>query len=177
MFNKKMICSTIFSLLFLFVFTTTAEAVYIGCGTRIGHSSWSSDFGAKTFWYRPDYSGEKYSGTVDAVKDHDFFAYKLQIDNIFPPDIGNGEVTLTNVQMLNSSDSVISTMTGFSSGTIRGIMLPGDAMLLYTRKNYSSIYAADTGDNKIRSNFIFTIDDSFTIPTNTWSDQMTTGTF
>lgn len=159
----------------ILVLCLLSSAVYAGdisIEDRFYHWAAHPDFGVKCFWYRPEYVGYKYSGTVDAVKDHDFYAYKSTVDGIYPPEIGNGEVLPTKIKMLNSNYQTFTTIYGFSNGLIRKVMISGDSIMLKTCKNYDNIYAADTGTNYIRIPILFTLDDSWSL--NTFSDDLTT---
>lgn len=175
---KKFSISVIASLLVVcFLFTGLAVAATMGdTTTRIGHTAWSSDYGLKTFWYRPDYVGETFvQGGVDGMNTHDFYAYKLTADYIYPPDVGNGSVSPMSLNMIDSSGSVVNSIFSFNNGTIRSVMLPGDALSFCAKHNYNSLLAQDTGSNKVRTTIMFSLDSSWI--GSVWTDYIYTGTF
>lgn len=175
--NKKNKAFHIFfiCLLIMCIFSSAVYASEIYASSKFGHSAMHPDFGLKKFWYRPYYVGEKYSGTVDAVKDHDFYAYKTSDDVIFPSEIGNGDPMPTKIEMLNSNKQVFSRIYGFDSGLIRPVMISGDDMMLKTKYNNSDIYAANTGTNYIRVPILFSLPDDWSLCA--FSDDITTNSF
>jgi len=71
---------------------------------RFSHTSFSLNWGIKTFNYRTDYRGQVVTGyeagsTYKAVSDQDFVAYKVPEDGIWPPEVGNGMVEIPGVYL------------------------------------------------------------------------------
>lgn len=149
-------------------FTSLAFAGDIIRTIRDYHIAWNPDYGTRTFWFRVTYCGYQYSGSVDAVNDHDVLGYKTSQDAIFPPEIGNGAVQPTQINMYNGSYQLISTIYGFDIGTIRSYLVEYP---LGGRHNHDNIYAADTGTNYIRVPVLFTITnwEPYTYSTYVWS--------
>lgn len=112
-----------------YVHEVEAADANLSAWEKFSHTAWSSSWGTKTFVYKSDYLAEQTSDSTNKiVRNHDFTAYKCPQDIIWPPEVGNGEVRLYKVEMLDSNGSTYSPIYGsdFSNGVIYSRLLCGD---------------------------------------------------
>lgn len=118
MLNKKTL-SLIVCCFLIFTNVSTALAANPAVSTNFIHTSYSSDYGARSFVYEVGYNGiHNIQDSADVVNSHDFIAYKSYA--IYSPEVGNGNANLAKLSLVNASnDNTIQSITSFSNGTHR----------------------------------------------------------
>lgn len=113
--------------------------------------------------------------TYKIVRNHDVFAYKSPNDNIYPPEVGNGQVVLSQVVMVDSNGGTHSPIDGssFSNGLIYSRLIPGGSLTFLAKKYYPDQKASKTLSlrNKVTTWFLLPSDEWFP---NTWRDEIYT---
>lgn len=140
------------------------------------HSSFSSDYGIKSFNYSVGYNSiQSVSGGQDVVNSHDYIAYK--VNGIYSPEVGNGDVNLLELTLVHASnDNVYDSTTSFTSGSHRGFILPVPSLTFEMLKSDVSLYGTpSTTAYRIKVWTLFTLDDSWA--PSLWVDDCSTTSF
>ncbi|OPX86644.1 MAG: hypothetical protein A4E52_01498 [Pelotomaculum sp. PtaB.Bin013] len=129
---------------------SVAEAVTnINAFTTFTKYAWSANYGTKAFVYKSDYEAEV---TIDdqykRSNRHDWIAYKCPSDGIYNSEIGNGNVILYKVHLVdNTNGNWLSYLNGnsFVSGAYRSRLLCGSARYLGgPKKNPNELSASNS---------------------------------
>ncbi|HVJ50663.1 hypothetical protein [Desulfitobacterium sp.] len=101
------------------------------------HQGWSPNWGYKAYNVNTYYTGNQYEQSgYQYVDGHDYLVW---ISSSYSPEISRGAAQLGSLQMLNTSDSAVSTLyqSSFSPGSYRSFYLDPNATYLVIAHSYS----------------------------------------
>ncbi len=181
---RTLLITLIFLVLISVSFSPSAYAsTSLFASNDVQHSAYSFDWGWKNFNYTFQYQGDAFSGyevgsQYEAVKDHDFAAYKTPSQVIWPDDIGNGTCVLYRVEMVDSRGNVVDYLSNssFQNGTIRGYIVSGGTLWYFMKKSYNWLQNFRSDTYYVKAKTSFYLDESW-YPSGPWVDTASTQMF
>jgi len=162
--NSIILINTIFT---SSVYAAQVKEVYKN--EYFAHTMWHPDYGLRRFENQLTYVGDEYendSGTYQMVINHDFIATAYIMYN---PEIGNGDIILQSIKLIDSYGNTKDQITSFSNGTIRSYLYPPRS-LLEAKRSYTTLWGQPVGSYRIKTTSLFI---HWTIAT----DEMYSSTF
>jgi len=125
-------------------------------GGDTNHTGWSTNWGIKTFTVHTTYVGNQYDQSGKQYVDgHDYIVY---IVSPYPPEISRGAASILGVNLVNTSGSVISTLSGsnFSNGLYRSYVLPIPRTSLIQKVSYNWLMGVTGVTYRIKAQTLYT---------------------